>query len=262
MARGRRSGRASPTRSARRGTAKASTSRYSASTLPAWNSVSSTGPTRPRRSSRSRSASAPISYGTATCLTSAQGQLYGYRVHGPYLPEQGLRFNPAKLVIDPYARALAGELEWKGEVFGYHVGDPSGDLTRDDRDSAAFVPKSVVVDPSFDWEGDEPPRTPWHRSILYEVHVKGFTIRHPEVPEKVRGTYAGLGSPAALGYLTGLGITAVELLPVHHYVDEAGLVQRGLRNYWGYNSIAFFATTRAMPRAKCPGRPCVSSRRW
>ena len=172
------------------------------------------------------------------------GQLYGYRVHGPYAPEQGLRFNPAKLLIDPYTRALAGELEWRDEVFGYRMGDPSGDLSRDDRDSAAFVPKSVVIDPAFDWEGDQLPRIPWHRSIVYEAyeaHVKGFTIRHPEVPERLRGTYAGLASPAALDYFTELGITAVELLPVHHHVDEASLVRRGLRNYWGYNSIAFFA---------------------
>ncbi len=169
------------------------------------------------------------------------GQLYGYRAHGPYEPERGLRFNPAKLLIDPYARALAGELHWSDEVFGYRVGDPAGDVSRDDRDSAAFVPKGVVIDPTFDWEGDQLPRIPWHRSIVYEVHVKGFTARHPGVPEHLRGTYAGLAAPAALDYLRGLGITAVELLPVHHHVDEHALVQRGLRNYWGYNSIGFFA---------------------
>jgi glycogen operon protein len=169
------------------------------------------------------------------------GQLYGYRVHGPYEPERGLRFNPAKLLIDPYARALTGELRWSDEVFSYRVGDPAGDLSRDDRDSAAFVPKGVVIDPTFDWERDQPPQIPWHRSIVYELHVKGFTARHPGVPEHLRGTYAGLASPAALDYLRSLGITAVELLPVHHHVDEHTLVQRGLRNYWGYNSIGFFA---------------------
>ncbi len=169
------------------------------------------------------------------------GQLYGYRVHGPYMPEQGHRFNPAKLLIDPYARALAGELQWTDEVFGYRAGDPSADLSRDDRDSAAFVPKSILIDPAFDWEGDQLLRIPWHRSIVYEVHVKGFTIRHPDVPARLRGTYAGLATPAALDYLTELGITAVELLPVHHHVDEQSLVRRDLRNYWGYNSIAFFA---------------------
>jgi isoamylase len=169
------------------------------------------------------------------------GQLYGYRVHGPHAPDRGLRFNPAKLLIDPYARALTGELQWRDEVFGYRVGDPSEDLSRDDRDSAAFVPRSVVIDPTFDWAGDQPPRTPWHRSIVYEVHVKGFTARHPGVAEKLRGTYSGLAAPAVLDHLTGLGITAVELLPVHHHADEQALLQRGLRDYWGYNSIAFFA---------------------
>jgi isoamylase len=181
------------------------------------------------------------------------GQLYGYRVHGPYAPDRGLRFNPAKLLIDPYARALAGELQWRGEVFGYRVEDPSGDLSRDERDSAAFVPRSVVVDPVFDWEGDQPPRTPWHRSIVYEMHVKGFTARHPGVPEKLRGTYAGLATPAALDHLTELGITAVELLPVHHHVDEHALVQRRLRDYWGYNPIAFFAPHAAYAADAHPG---------
>jgi glycogen operon protein len=169
------------------------------------------------------------------------GQLYGYRVHGPYAPERGLRFNPAKLLIDPYAKALAGTLRWGDELFGYRVGDPAVDLSRDDRDSAGAVPKAVVIDHAFDWAGDRPPRVPWHRSILYEVHVKGFTARHPGVPAELRGTFAGLAAPAALDYLTALGITAVELLPVHHHVDEQALVRRGLTNYWGYNSIGFFA---------------------
>jgi glycogen operon protein len=171
----------------------------------------------------------------------APGQLYGVRVDGPYQPERGLRFNAAKLLIDPYARALAGRFEWRDEVFGYRVGDPEGDLARDDRDSAGCVPKAVVIDPRFDWGDDRPPGTPWHRSVLYEVHVKGFTVRHPDVPAARRGTYAGLATPAALDYLTALGVTAVELLPVHHHVDEQPLVRRGLVNYWGYNSIAFFA---------------------
>jgi isoamylase len=169
------------------------------------------------------------------------GQLYGYRVQGPYEPERGLRFNPAKLLIDPYARALAGSLRWSDELFGYRVGDPAGDLARDDRDDAGMIPKAVVIDPAFDWEGDRPPGIAWHESVLYEVHVKGFTARHPGVPPALRGTYAGLGSPAALDYLTSLGITAVELLPVHHHANERALVERGLENYWGYSSIAFFA---------------------
>ncbi|MBI4013835.1 MAG: glycogen debranching protein GlgX [Candidatus Rokubacteria bacterium] len=169
------------------------------------------------------------------------GQLYGFRVHGPYEPARGLRFNPAKLLIDPYARALAGPLRWGDPAFGYRVGDPAGDLARDERDSAAFVPKAVVIDPGFDWAGDRPLRTPWHRSIVYEVHVKGFTARHPGVPPELRGTYAGFVAPAALDHLMALGVTAVELLPVHHHVDERVVVERGLVNYWGYNSIAFFA---------------------
>jgi len=168
------------------------------------------------------------------------GQLYGYRAHGPYQPERGLRFNPAKLLIDPYARALAGALRWGDEVFGYRVGDPAADLARDDRDDAGMVPKAVVIDPDFDWNGDRAPRVPWHESILYEVHVRGFTARHPGVPPELRGTYAGLATPAALDHLAGLGMTAVELLPVHQHVDERSLVERGLVNYWGYSSIGFF----------------------
>jgi len=174
------------------------------------------------------------------------GQLYGYRVHGPYEPERGHRFNPAKLLIDPYARALAGELRWADEIFGYRVGDPAGDLSRDERDSAPFVPKSVVVDGSFDWGNDRPPHTPWHKTMIYEIHVKGFTARHPDVAPPLRGTYAGLAFPAALDYLVSLGITAVELLPIYHHVDEHVFVKRGLTNYWGYNSIGFFA-----PDARC-----------
>ncbi len=126
-------------------------------------------------------------------------------------------------------------------MFGYHVKDPARDLSRDDRDSATFVPKSVVVDGAFDWGDDRPPRRPWHQTVIYEAHVKGFTMRHPGVPPELRGTYAGLASPAALEHLTALGVTAVELLPVHHHVDERALVARGLTNYWGFNPIAFFA---------------------
>ena len=157
---------------------------------------------------------------------------------------------------DPYARGVTGEVQWKDEVFGYRVWDRSGDLARDDRDSAAIVPRSVVIDdPSFDWEGDRPPGIPWHRSIAYEVHVKGFTARHPGVPENLRGTYAGLTAPAALDHLTALGVTAVELLPIHSHVDERALVQRGLRNYWGYNSIGFFAPHAAYATDAAPGGP-------
>ncbi len=169
------------------------------------------------------------------------GHLYGYRVHGPYDPERGHRFNPAKLLIDPYARALAGALRWTDEIFGYRLNHPEEDLSRDDRDSAPFVPKSVVVDGAFDWGGDRPPHRPWHQTVIYEIHVKGFTAQHPGVPPALRGAYAGLASPAALEHLVALGVTAVELLPVYHHVDERALVARGLTNYWGYNPIAFFA---------------------
>jgi glycogen operon protein len=169
------------------------------------------------------------------------GQLYGYRVHGSYDPERGDRFNPAKLLIDPYAHALAGTLNWDAPVFGYKLGDEAGDLSRCDDEDAWGVPKSVVTTSHFDWENDRPPLTPLHDSILYEVHVKGFTANHPEIPPELRGTYAGLSHPAAIDYLKNLGITAVELMPVHEFVDDKFLLDRDLHNYWGYNSINFFA---------------------
>jgi glycogen operon protein len=167
------------------------------------------------------------------------GLLYGYRVHGPWDPGTGHRFNPAKVLLDPYARAIAGAVDWSGPVFGHRAEDPAGDA--DDRDDADAVPKGVVVDPTFDWGDDRPPRTAWHRTVIYEVHVKGFTARHPEVPPHLRGTYSGLAAPAALTHLRDLGVTAVELLPVHHAVTEEALAARGLGNYWGYTSIGFFA---------------------
>ena len=169
------------------------------------------------------------------------GQLYGFRVHGPYEPEAGHRFNPAKLVIDPYAKAIAGTIRWNDALFAYRIGDPGEDLSRDDTNSAPFIPKSVVVDPAFSWGDDHPPRIPWHKTIIYEVHVKGFTAQHPDVPPELRGTYAGLTCPPVLDYLKSLGITAVELMPVHQFVADRHLVERGLTNYWGYNSIGFFA---------------------
>jgi glycogen operon protein len=168
------------------------------------------------------------------------GALYAYRVNGPYEPAQGHRFNPAKTLLDPYARAIAGSLAWHDALFGYRMGSPAGDGEPDDRDSAPYLPKSVVVDPAFDWESDRPPLTAWSRTVIYEVHVKGFTRLHPDVPPDLRGTYAGLASPAAIRHLTELGVTAVELLPVHHSVTEKQLADRGLTNYWGYNSIGFF----------------------
>jgi isoamylase len=169
------------------------------------------------------------------------GQLYVYRVHGPYEPERGDRFNPAKLLIDPYARAIAGALNWDAPVFGYQMGDAAEDLSYDDTDDGWGVPKCVVTTSHFDWENDRPPLTPLHDSVIYELHVKGFTATHPEIPEELRGTYAGLAHPVAIDYLKKLGITAVELMPVHEFVDDKILLDRGLRNYWGYNSINFLS---------------------
>jgi isoamylase len=169
------------------------------------------------------------------------GQCYGYRVYGPYEPAAGHRFNPAKLLLDPYAKAIAGTIRWSDELFGYEIGHPDDDLSRDDRDSAPFLPKCLVIDPAFSWGNDMPPRIPWHNTLIYELHVKGFTARRPRVPPELRGTYAGLACPAVIGYLQSLGITAVELMPVHQFVADRHLVERGLTNYWGYNTIGFFA---------------------
>jgi glycogen operon protein len=169
------------------------------------------------------------------------GQLYGYRVHGPYDPERGLRFNPAKLLIDPYAKAVAGEVNWAAPVFGYKLGDPGEDLSKCDDDDAWGTPKNVVATGHFQWDNDRPPLTRLDESVIYEVHVKGFTATHPEVPEELRGTYAGLASPAAIAYLKKLGVTAVELMPVHDFLQDKVLLDRGLRNYWGYNTTNFFS---------------------
>ncbi len=173
----------------------------------------------------------------------AIGQLYGYRVHGPYKPEEGLRFNPAKLVIDPYAKALTGRLNWDQPVFGYKLDDPAADLSCDDRDDAAGIPKSVVTASQFDWQNDHSPGIPLHESIIYEAHVKGMTARHPDVAEHLRGKYLGLVSQPMLEYFKNLGITTVELMPVHEFTDDKHLLAKGLRNYWGYNTINFFAPT-------------------
>ncbi|HYZ29878.1 MAG TPA: glycogen debranching protein GlgX, partial [Thermoleophilaceae bacterium] len=171
------------------------------------------------------------------------GQHYGYRVHGPYQPGEGLRFNPAKVLIDPYAKSIDGPVRWnEGNVLPYVPnGADDADLEADDEDDAYAVPKSVVIDSYFDWEDDRHPRTPLAESVIYEAHVKGFTKRFERIPEELRGTYAGLASDEAIEYLKNLGVTAVELLPIHHIVDEAFLVEKGLTNYWGYSSIGYFA---------------------
>ncbi len=168
------------------------------------------------------------------------GQLYGYRVYGPYAPRHGHRFNPNKLLIDPYAKALRGSLVWDDSLFGYRLGHRDGDLSFDTRDSARFMPKCQVVDPAFTW-GERPPPRPPHETVIYEMHARGFTMRHPEVAADERGTFGALTSAPVVDYLKGLGITAVELLPIHAFVHDRHLTERGLRNFWGYNSIGFFA---------------------
>ncbi len=171
--------------------------------------------------------------------TVGPGQRYGFRVHGPWAPERGHRCNPAKLLLDPYAKAIEGSVDWNQSIFPYTFGDPDGGPNTDD--SAASMPKSIVISPFFDWGNDRPPKTGWHKTVVYETHVKGFTMRHPQIPEEQRGTYAGLAHPASIDHLLKLAVTAVELLPVHHFIHDAHLIERGLRNYWGYNSIGYLA---------------------
>jgi len=172
------------------------------------------------------------------------GQLYGYRVHGPYEPTQGHRFNANKLLIDPYARELSGDLVWCDELYGYTVGHPDKDLSFDERDSAPFVPKAVVVEDSYDWGDDQPPMTPWDETVIMETHVRGYTMHHPAVADDVRGTCAGLATPSVLEGIRSLGVSAVELLPMHAYLDDRHLLEAERRNYWGYNTIGFFAIKR------------------
>ncbi|HYL12721.1 MAG TPA: glycogen debranching protein GlgX [Terriglobales bacterium] len=172
------------------------------------------------------------------------GLLYGYRVYGPYDPARGMRFNHHKLLLDPYAKQIEGELRWSDAHFGYRVGSKHEDLSFDRRDSAAGMPKCKVIDPAFTWGVDRAPRIPWHESVIYELHVKGFTMRHPDVPTNLRGTYAGLATAPVIEHLKRLGVTAVELMPAHYFIDDRHLLEKGLRNYWGYNSIGYFAPER------------------
>src|SRR6266511_2764870 len=166
------------------------------------------------------------------------GQRYGYRVHGPYEPHRGHRFNPHKLLLDPYAKAIDGTVQWDRALYGYELDDPD---RMSIRNSARFMPKGVVVNPYFDWGNDTLPRVPYHHTVIYEAHVKGLTMRHPAIPEELRGTYAGIAHPVMIDYLRKLGVTAIELMPIHQYVDDHRLIERGLRNYWGYNTIGFVA---------------------
>ena len=182
------------------------------------------------------------------------GQCYGFRVHGPFAPEEGHRFNPNKLLIDPYTKAIDGDVLNGPENFGYSWGDPNEDLSFSDTDNAHLIPKSVVIDQSYDWEGDALLRTPFHETIIYETHVKGFTKQQPDIPEELRGTYAGIAHPASIAYLQSIGITAVELLPVHHFLAYPGhLAGKELKNYWGYDSINYFAPYFGYSADKKPG---------
>jgi len=182
----------------------------------------------------------------------APGQLYGYRVHGPYEPQHGHRFNPHKILLDPYAKLVGRLTRWDDSLFGYIVGSPDEDLSFDERDSAAYAPLGAVIDPAFTWGDDRRPNTPMHKTLIYEMHVRGLTKLHPKIPENVRGTYAGLASAPVIRYLKNLGITAVELLPVHHFLHDRHLVERGLANYWGYNTLGFFAPHLAYAAADSP----------
>src|SRR5690242_16515810 len=178
------------------------------------------------------------------------GQRYGYRVHGPYKPEQGLRCNPNKLLLDPYAKAIDGTIEWDESLFGYHFGDAES-VNNDD--SAVHMPKCVVINPFFDWASDRAPKHPYAESVIYEAHVKGMTEVHPEIPDEMRGTYAGMAHPVMIDHLTSLGVTTLELMPVHHFVNDSFLVDKGLSNYWGYNTIGFFAPDSKYSSSANPG---------
>src|SRR5882672_4155152 len=179
-------------------------------------------------------------------------QLYGYRVHGPYDPSTGHRFNPNKVVMDPYARSVARTIRWADEMFGYVVGHVDEDTSFDTRDNAQYAPLAAVVDPAFTWGDDRPPRTPWHNTVIYEMHVRGFSKLHPSIPERLRGTYEALTTEPALEHLKQLGVTAVELMPVHHHARDRHLEQRGLTNYWGYNSFGYFAPERRLAASRSP----------
>ncbi|MCV7194405.1 glycogen debranching protein GlgX [Mycolicibacterium brumae] len=180
----------------------------------------------------------------------AAGQRYGYRVHGPYDPAAGHRCNPNKLLLDPYAKAIDGRFAWDQSVFGYNFGDPD---SRNDDDSAASMPKSVVINPYFDWGVDRPPQREYNDSVIYEAHVKGLTMTHPDIPEQIRGTYAAIAHPAIIEHLKSLGVTALELMPVHHFANDSTLIERGLSNYWGYNTIGFFAPDYIYTSTSTPG---------
>lgn len=189
------------------------------------------------------------------------GQLYGFRAHGPYEPFHGLRFNPHKIVLDPYAKSIGRDLKWSDTMFGYHVGHADQDLSFDDRDNADCAPLAAVIDPRFRWGSDRPLCTPWHKTVIYELHVRGMTMLHPDVPEPLRGTYEGLASRPVIDHLKKLGVTAVELMPVHHRVDDRHLVEQGLKNYWGYNTLSYFAPDSRYSAAQSPQESILEFKR-
>jgi isoamylase len=194
------------------------------------------------------------------CLPDVRpGQLYGYRVHGPYDPPSGHRFNPHKVVMDPYAKSVGRPVRWDDSMFGYRIGDEASDLSVDTRDNAAYAPLAAVIDQAFTWGEDRAPRTPWHRTVIYEMHVRGFTNRHPDIPASLRGTYEGLTTEPALEHLTRLGVTAVELMPVHYHAFDRHLHEKSLSNYWGYNTLSFFAPNI---RYSASGQPAESVREF
>ena len=190
------------------------------------------------------------------------GQLYGYRVHGSYEPDKGHRFNSHKVLLDPYAKAIGRPLRWSDELFGYRIGDAAEDLSFDERDSAAFAPLAIVTDPQFDSGADRPPGRRWRETVIYEAHVKGLTQLHTKVPEPLHGTYAGLASPPVIEHLTRLGVTAIELMPVHHFIQDRHLLERGLANYWGYNTLGFFAPEPRYHTRNHRWKPFANSKKW
>src|SRR5579883_2384641 len=179
------------------------------------------------------------------------GQIYGYRVYGPWDPKNGHRFNPNKLLVDPYAKLIGRDLHWHDSLYGYVMGNKEKDLSFDKRDSAPYAPLCAVVDDAFNWGADKRPDTPWHKTVIYEAHVKGMTKLHPDLPENLAGTYMALASDPVINHLQGLGVTAIELMPIHHHIDDHRLVLSGLSNYWGYNTLSYFAPDIKFKRSDC-----------
>jgi Type II secretory pathway, pullulanase PulA and related glycosidases len=190
------------------------------------------------------------------------GQLYGYRVYGPYEPQNGHRFNPNKFLIDPYAKAISGTVQWHDSLFGYEVGNPDTDLSFSNTDNVSYMPRSVVIDPNFDWDGDKFPRIPYHKTIIYELHVKGFTKLHPGIPENLRGTYSAIAHPITIEYLKELGITAVELMPIHFFISDRHLQENGKKIIGDIIPWVFLPPKFAMQAMARPANKSMNSRIW